>query len=159
MNPPPSSPEPDYQRSWEEEELRRILHNSLPKLAERLNEEIANNPDLSARCIDPVDLESKADDTQPSHTNGLDVVPEDSNQEIARPKAEESAEFLSLNETPSDASSQAASARQHNQENIPPVRGRVYSTSDPESPELLLAPPSSPVARRPDHSSHTNGTE
>ncbi|PLB49575.1 hypothetical protein P170DRAFT_437152 [Aspergillus steynii IBT 23096] len=159
MNAPPSSPESDYQSSWEEEELRRALHNSLPKLAERLHEEIANNPELSARCIDTVGQESKTDTTQSSHVNGLEVIPEERNeQEMACPKAEGGAEPQPIIEMPTEASSQTAPAQHHNQENIPPMRRRVYSTSDTESPEPLLAPPSSPVANYPHHS-QANGTK
>ncbi|KAH8431182.1 uncharacterized protein LDX57_008841 [Aspergillus melleus] len=160
MNPPPGSPEPEYQQIWEEGELHRLLQHSMPKLAERLNEELANNPELSARCIDSVDQELKVDDTQSPHTNGLEVIHEDkSEQGVDCPEAEESVESLAMAGIPIEAPFQTTAAQQHNQENIPPVRGRFYSTSANDSPEPLLAPPSSPVAKHLHDSSHINGTK
>ncbi|KAK1149985.1 hypothetical protein N8T08_003543 [Aspergillus melleus] len=160
MNPPPGSPEPEYQQIWEEGELHRLLQHSMPKLAERLNEEIANNPELSARCIDSVDHELKADDSQSPPSNGLEVISEDKSEHgVDCPKAEESVESIAMVGTPIEALPQTTAAQQHNQENIPPVRRRFYSTSDNDSPEPLLAPPSSPVAKHLHDPSHINGTK
>ncbi|KAI9039238.1 uncharacterized protein KD926_009779 [Aspergillus affinis] len=158
MNPPPGSPEPEYQHIWEEEELRRLRQNSMPKLAERLNEEIANDPELSARCIDHVNGEPKADDTQSSNTNGLEGISErNTEQGVGCPEAEEAAELLAT--VPVEAPSQTIDSQHEDQENVPPVRGRFYPNSDNESPEPLMAPPSSPVAKHLHEHPYINGTK
>ncbi|KAA8645557.1 hypothetical protein EYZ11_006768 [Aspergillus tanneri] len=159
MNPPPPSPDPDYQPEWDEDHFH-ALPNSLPTLSNKLNEEIANNSASTEPFAEPMDQTQVVGAFQALNITYLEDIPEETaGQEMDEPRYnKENVEPCAMPATKEGASTEASPSQAQNTEETQPARGRFYSISDTEAPDPLLAPPPSPVMNAP-QTSDTSDTE